>query len=56
MKYLCWRKNLILDKELDVFKQKIKEAMVPDKDEWTDGFNTGLNWALRILNKDKSAY
>lgn len=24
--------------------------------EWFDGFNAGLDWAIRILNKDKSAY
>ena len=36
--------------------KKIDEAKVPVKDEWTDGLNTGLDWAIRILNKDKSAY
>ena len=24
--------------------------------EWMDGFNQGLEWAIRILKKDKSAY
>lgn len=47
--------------ELHVFKRKIEEAKVdlsPEhKDKvWMDGFNSGLDWAIRILNKDKSAY
>jgi hypothetical protein len=25
-------------------------------EEWMDGFNHGLDWAIRILQKDKSAY
>ena len=35
--------------------QKIESAKVPVTDEWTEGVNAGLNWAVRILNKDKSA-
>lgn len=36
--------------------KKIDESKTPVKDEWTEGFNTGLDWAIRILQKDKSAY
>lgn len=36
--------------------KKIEDAKPPIKDEWTEGFNTGLDWAIRILEKDKSAY
>jgi hypothetical protein len=45
---------------LDKIKQKIEEAKTnlpadhKDK-EWMDGFNAGLDWALRIINGDKSA-
>jgi hypothetical protein len=35
---------------------KIEEAKPPITDEWTDGVNIGMNWAIRILKKDKSAY
>ena len=35
--------------------EKIQAAKVPVTDEWTDGLNAGLDWAVRILNKDKSA-
>jgi len=49
------------DEELAKAKEKIESAKtnVPkgrgDYD-WIDGFNHGLDWALRILEKDKSAY
>ena len=42
--------------QLDVFIKKIEESKIPITDEWTDGVNTGLEWASRILKKDKSAY
>ena len=35
--------------------EKIQSAKVPVTDEWTEGVNAGLEWAVRILNKDKSA-
>jgi len=35
---------------------RILEARVENKSEWRDGFNTGLEWAIRIYLKDKSAY
>ena len=48
-------------KDIDIFIKKIEDAKThlptEHKDsEWMDGFNTGLDWAIRILNKDKSAY
>jgi hypothetical protein len=42
--------------QLDTFIKKIEESKIPITDEWTDGVNTGLEWATRILKKDKSAY
>ena len=41
--------------ELEKFIQKIEESKIPVKDEWSDGLNAGLEWAIRILKKDKSA-
>ena len=35
--------------------KKIENSKITTTDEWTDGLNTGLDWALRILNQDKSA-
>ena len=34
---------------------KIEDAKPPVSDEYTEGVNAGMNWAIRILNKDKSA-
>ena len=41
--------------ELDKYISKIQSAKVPVTDDWTDGVNSGLEWAVRILRKDKSA-
>ena len=41
--------------EIDKVIQKIEEAKIPIKDEWSDGLNMGMDWAIRILKKDKSA-
>lgn len=39
------------------FIEKIKDAKISkEEDEWTKGFNGGLEWAIRILKKDKTAY
>jgi hypothetical protein len=46
---------LELKQEIVVLSQKIEAAKVPVTDEWTDGLNAGLEWAKRILSKDKSA-
>lgn len=50
-----------MNDELEKMKAKIEDAKttVPPEHKdavWFDGFNTGLDWALRILQKDKSAY
>jgi len=45
-----------VNEELIVFINKIEEAKPPVTDEWTEGVNIGMNWAIRILRKDKSAY
>jgi hypothetical protein len=45
-----------VNEELITFINKIEEAKPPITDEWTDGVNIGMNWAIRILKKDKSAY
>jgi hypothetical protein len=42
--------------EIDKCITKIEAARVPVTDDWTDGVNNGLDWAVRILKKDKSAY
>lgn len=44
-----------LKTEVAALVEKIQAAKVPVTDEWTDGLNSGLEWAVRILNKDKSA-
>jgi len=52
-------RQLIMQKvneELLIFIKKIEEAKPPVTDEWTEGVNIGMNWAIRILRKDKSAY
>lgn len=36
--------------------KKMDDAKVPVKDEYTQGITDGLDWAIRILEKDKSAY
>jgi hypothetical protein len=36
--------------------KKIDAAKPPAKDEYTQGVHDGLDWAIRILEKDKSAY
>lgn len=41
--------------EVTELVDKIQAAKVPVTDEWTDGLNAGLDWAVRILRKDKSA-
>lgn len=41
--------------EINKFIEKIKEAKINPTDEWGDGLNTGMEWAIRILRGDKSA-
>lgn len=45
-----------VNEELLSFINKIENAKPPVTDEWTEGVNIGMNWAIRILRKDKSAY
>ena len=45
-----------VNEELLTFISKIEDAKPPVSDEWTEGVNVGMNWAIRILRKDKSAY
>ncbi len=51
------RQLVMLETKLEIDKaiQKIEEAKIPVKDEWSDGLNMGMEWAIRILRKDKSA-
>jgi hypothetical protein len=41
--------------EVDKYIAKIEAARIPVTDDWTDGVNNGLEWAVRILRKDKSS-
>jgi hypothetical protein len=41
--------------EIVAFINKIEDAKPPVTDEWTEGVTVGMNWAIRILRKDKSA-
>lgn len=41
--------------EINMAIKKIEEAKIPVKDEWSEGLNMGMEWAIRILKKDKSA-
>ena len=47
---------LEVNAEIKDFIHKIEEAKIKPTDEWGDGLNLGLDWAVRILRKDKSAY
>lgn len=51
------RQLVMLETKMEIDKaiQKIEEAKIPIKDEWSDGLNMGMDWAIRILKKDKSA-
>jgi len=51
------RQLVMLETKLEIDKaiQRIEEAKIPIKDEWSDGVNVGMGWAIRILRKDKSA-
>ena len=52
-------RQLVMQKvseELIVFINKIEDAKPAVTDEWTEGVNVGMNWAIRVLRKDKSAY
>ena len=42
-------------RQVGKFIQKIEDAKPPAKDDYTQGVHDGLDWAIRILMKDKSA-
>ena len=42
--------------QIHKFIQKIDDAKPPIRDDYTQGVQDGLDWAIRILEKDKSAY
>jgi hypothetical protein len=43
--------------EIENYIKKIEDAKIgTEEDEWSKGFNGGLEWAIRILKKDKAAY
>jgi hypothetical protein len=44
-----------VNRQVQKFIQKIEDAKPITKDEYTQGIHDGLDWAIRILMKDKSA-
>ena len=49
------RFNLVHKSIIEKFIQKIEYSKIPEKDEWSKGLNTGLDWAIRVITGDKSA-
>jgi hypothetical protein len=49
------RFNLVHKVIIEKFVQKIEYSKIPEKDEWSKGLNTGLDWAIRVITGDKSA-
>jgi hypothetical protein len=49
------RFNLLHNAFVQKFVQKIEYSKITEKDEWSKGLNTGLDWAIRIITGDKSA-
>ena len=43
------------DELIATYVIKIEDAKPPVVDDFTEGVNAGMNWAIRILHKDKSA-
>jgi hypothetical protein len=52
------RRLIMLETKMEIEKliKKIEDARVPVTDDWTDGVNNGLEWAVRIIKKDKSIH
>jgi hypothetical protein len=52
------RRLIMLETKMEIEKliKKIEDARVPVTDDWTDGVNNGLEWAIRILKRDKSGH
>ena len=49
------RFRLLHNAMIEKFVQKIEYAKITEKDEWSKGLNTGLDWAICIVTGDKSA-
>lgn len=49
------RFNLLHKAFVDKYVAKIEYSKITEKDEWSKGLNTGLDWAIRIITGDKSA-
>ena len=43
------------DELVQKYVQKLEDAKPPVTDEYTEGVNAGMNWAIRIIRGDKSA-
>ena len=43
------------DELVQKYVQKLEDAKPPVTDEFTEGVNAGMNWAIRIIRGDKSA-
>jgi len=52
------RRLIMLETKMEIEKliKKIEDARVPVTDDWTAGVNNGLEWAVRILKRDKSGH
>ena len=51
-----YERFLLLHKaHIQKFVAKIEYSKRTEKDEWSKGLNTGLDWAIRIITGDKSA-
>jgi hypothetical protein len=49
------RFSLLHNAVIQKFVQKIEYSKITEKDEWSKGLNTGLDWAIRVITGDKSA-
>jgi hypothetical protein len=49
------RFSLLHNAMIQKFVQKIEYSKITEKDEWSKGLNTGLDWAIRVITGDKSA-
>jgi len=49
------RHRLLLQAHIQKFVSKIEYSKITEKDDWSNGLNTGLDWAIRIITGDKSA-
>lgn len=47
--------RLLMDAQIQKFVSKIEYSKITEKDEWSKGLNTGLDWAIRVITGDKSA-